>query len=143
MGISLGVMERVVLRAVRMFADESVPATRRLVACWVFDPDAFPGPFPDWIVPSEPPGRDQMSRFHRAVRSLERKELLRETLTTGVLEVTRLGYLQLSSPSGGPVKEKLDRQAVRQSNARVTGGQVPRADDRPTGWPPQVRAGAS
>jgi hypothetical protein len=84
----LGVTERVALRAVRRLTDRGEPATRRRVASWVFGPVSGE----DQIAPLMPPTRAQMSSFHRAVRSLEKKGLLREMQWTNVLEVTASGY---------------------------------------------------
>ncbi|MGI8446166.1 MAG: hypothetical protein ACR2MP_03050 [Streptosporangiaceae bacterium] len=132
MSRGLGMMERVVLRKVRKFADRGVPATRRRIASRVFDRG------PDRTAPFTPPSRVQMSSFHRAVRSLKGKGLLRETQWTNVLEVTESGDQALEALGGGPQRAKLDLQTVR-----GRGSQTAAPDGRsPANWtPPRVRAG--
>jgi hypothetical protein len=103
-------MERVVLREVRRFADQDVSATRRQVASKVFGLDSGS----DQTAPFIPPGPAQMTSFHRAVRSLEKKGLLSETQWTNVLEVTARGTQELCALGGGPQRERLDLRDVRQ-----------------------------
>src|SRR5215469_8749255 len=119
-------MERVVLREVRKLADRDVSATRRQVASKVFGLDSGS----DQTAPFIPPAPAQMSSFHRAVRSLERKGLVSETQWTNVLGVTTCGTQALCALGGGPQRERLDLRDVRQG-ARA----APRALARPETTP--------
>ena len=129
MSKGLGVMERVALRAARTFAEEGEPATRLRVASGVFRPAPGSG-----AIASFTPTRNQMTRFHHAARSLLKKGLLAETQWTKVLEVTASGDRALRALRGGPQRERLDLQAVRNPSARGAS----RAPARPAG----IRAGA-
>ncbi len=138
-------MERVVLRQVRKSADRGVPATRSQIASRVFDRGS------DRTAPFTPPSRVQMSSFQRAVRSLKRKELLRETQWTNVLEVTESGDQILEALGGGPqsgpgraARAAAARADLELETVRGRGSQTGPRDGQSTAkWtPPLVRAGA-
>ena len=121
MSRGLGATERVVLRTVQALADLSEPATRHHVAICVFDEHATQ----DQITFRTPSTRTQMSSFHRAVRSLQRKDLLRETQWTNVLELTPSGHEALRGLPSDPGHVNLDLQSVRHRAKAGSPGSAP------------------
>lgn len=80
-------MERAVLRSVCAFGGRGIPAQRTEVARQLFGPEASKWTRGEW--------RERLVSFHRAVRSLKGKGLVRELKGDFILEMTEAGAKEL------------------------------------------------